>query len=384
MMAEFILPPPKNWDVFENICCDLWKNIWADPATHIHGRRGQIQNGIDIYGKPLFASKYSGVQCKGKNGNYDSKLTKNEIDEECNKAVNFKPDLDTFIIATTSPRDQKTQEHCRAITQQQKYPFIVDSWAWEDIEEEIRFRPEIVERFYNNGYEEMNLLNSISISPFSPVQKLRAFFTRPGIFNNLNSLALQILDNLVQELVINAFNHGNASYFKVEVQGFNIRCIDNGKKFNPLSLLENGARIRGGGETLKDAAGLFSINYAYNATENILELEYEYDIDSLPANGLYSICVGIDDLFGRQHANSFAIQEFGKIPFEASKIIVDICGKYNPCRSGSYGLVDTIQKVLAPHQKVTIILPLGMYYAESLIEKYRDDDRIAFVEKDKL
>lgn len=126
------------------------------------------------------------------------------------------------------------------------------------------------------------------------------------------------------------------------------------------------------------------MNYEYNATENILELEYECSTDSLPDNGLYSTCIGIDDLFGRQHANSVTIQELGKIPFKANKIIVDICGKYNPCRSGSYGLVDTIQKVLTQHQIVTIILPLGMYYAESLIEKYKDDDRITFVEKDKL
>ena len=133
MNTNYILPPPANWDMFENICCDLWKHIWADPKTHIHGRKGQSQNGIDIYGKPLFSYSYSGVQCKGKNRYYGNALKTTEVDSECEKARGFQPQLDTFIIATTSPRDKKIQEYCRTITQQKKYPFAVDTWAWEDI-----------------------------------------------------------------------------------------------------------------------------------------------------------------------------------------------------------------------------------------------------------
>jgi hypothetical protein len=39
--------------------------VWKDPGTERHGRQGQPQGGIDIYGRPDGKS-YTGVQCKNK------------------------------------------------------------------------------------------------------------------------------------------------------------------------------------------------------------------------------------------------------------------------------------------------------------------------------
>lgn len=43
--------PPKSWEEFEDICADLYAQIWKDPGTQKHGRQGQPQGGVDIYGK---------------------------------------------------------------------------------------------------------------------------------------------------------------------------------------------------------------------------------------------------------------------------------------------------------------------------------------------
>lgn len=43
--------PPKSWEEFEDLCADLYVLIWKDPETQKHGRQGQPQGGIDIYGK---------------------------------------------------------------------------------------------------------------------------------------------------------------------------------------------------------------------------------------------------------------------------------------------------------------------------------------------
>lgn len=49
---------------FERLCRDLWASIWDDPNTQMHGRGGQEQAGVDIYGQPRTGSGYSAVQCK--------------------------------------------------------------------------------------------------------------------------------------------------------------------------------------------------------------------------------------------------------------------------------------------------------------------------------
>ncbi len=58
------IPPPSNWQDFENLCCDLWRAIWKDPNTQKNGRQGQSQNGVDIYGRPELREKWAGVQSK--------------------------------------------------------------------------------------------------------------------------------------------------------------------------------------------------------------------------------------------------------------------------------------------------------------------------------
>ena len=100
---------PANWQDFQDLCFQLWKELWRDPASHQNGRIGQPQHGVDIWGINLFDKDYSGVQCKGKNGNYDSVLSTKEIDDECKKAIHFTPKLKSFVMATTSPRDATIQ-----------------------------------------------------------------------------------------------------------------------------------------------------------------------------------------------------------------------------------------------------------------------------------
>ena len=46
------LPPPRNWQDFEDLCFDLFKRIWNDPYARPNGRSGQPQAGVDIYGQP--------------------------------------------------------------------------------------------------------------------------------------------------------------------------------------------------------------------------------------------------------------------------------------------------------------------------------------------
>ena len=247
------LPYPANWSDFQDLCFQLWKEMWRDPCAHHNGRNGQAQNGVDIWGINMFDRHYSGIQCKGKNGNYQSKLTTDEIDNECKKAVNFEPSLKSFIMATTSPRDVIVQQHCRNITEQNIYSFSVDTWAWDDIEDEVQCRPTIMERFYPD-IKEASLLHEIQIPVFATVDKLHAFFSRPGLFNSLNHLAINILKDLAYEIAINAFEHGHAGTFGIKVENDCVIFTEDGAPFDYSTLLKNNGN--GGKATMKYAAEL--------------------------------------------------------------------------------------------------------------------------------
>ena len=45
------LPYPSDWSDFQDLCFQLWKEMWRDPFAHHNGRIGQAQNGVDIWGK---------------------------------------------------------------------------------------------------------------------------------------------------------------------------------------------------------------------------------------------------------------------------------------------------------------------------------------------
>src|ERR1700731_1455525 len=111
------LHPPQSWEEFESMCADLYTRIWSDEGTQKHGRQGQPQGGVDVYGQPD-GKNYTGVQCKKKSIWPPTDLTLADIDEEVEKAKTWKPSLTEYIIATTAPNDETAQAHPRALTQE--------------------------------------------------------------------------------------------------------------------------------------------------------------------------------------------------------------------------------------------------------------------------
>lgn len=372
------LKHPANWEDFEDLCFHLWKSIWGDHASHPNGRRGQRQNGVDIFGKPPFNELYTGIQCKGKNENYDKQLTIDEIDKECTNAKDFKPQLGAFVMATTSPRDTTLQEHCRQLNSQKTYDFEVDTWSWDDIEDEVQCRPDVMERFYPE-IKEVELVNEVRLSRITPSNKLHAFFSRPGLLDFLNRLHVNMLDNITYELATNAFEHGKATYFNISVEGTKIVYRDNGIEFDPQTLLETEIK-RGGSITLKYIKDVFSFNYQYDG-ENIFELIYMDNGFTRETEKNYSINLNVQDVFGRSQSQEMAFQEISKIPGNVRHVIIDIWGKSNPAISIVYSFFEILQKLLGPDQSVRVYLPDGLYYYKNLVEQFKEDSRIEFIIK---
>lgn len=154
MAVDFIekqIAAPKSWERFEDLCHALFRMVWADPLTHKHGRRGQPQHGVDIYGSiDPSGVVIHGVQCKGKNANYGAKATVSELNAELAKADKFNPPLQKWIFATTAPADATLQEAARVLSKERvkRGRFGVDVLGWEDIQSLLAWHPDVLERFY--------------------------------------------------------------------------------------------------------------------------------------------------------------------------------------------------------------------------------------------
>lgn len=126
---------PANWQDFEELCKRLWGEIWECPEIARHGRLGQNQHGVDIFGIPAGKDNYYGIQCKGKDEYTDQQFTEKEIDEEIEKAKSFDPPLEMYYLATTAVKDAKIEAHVRRknIELRKVGLFGVALFSWEDI-----------------------------------------------------------------------------------------------------------------------------------------------------------------------------------------------------------------------------------------------------------
>lgn len=147
--ASTSIPKPKNWQDFENHTCVLFQCILNDPNTVSHGRSGQRQQGVDVYGRRERRDHHwVGVQCKQKSDSQE--ITKDELEREVDEAKNFRPALSELIVVTTAPDDAKIQKVARDITQrhEEEELFSVDVWGWGTLEREITKYRHATEAFH--------------------------------------------------------------------------------------------------------------------------------------------------------------------------------------------------------------------------------------------
>jgi hypothetical protein len=126
---------PANWQDFESLCKKLWGEIWKCPEIQQHGRLGQEQFGVDIFGIPKDENGYFGIQCKGKSEYSHNQFSEEEVITEIKKAKSFEPKLKKFYLATTAPNDSKIQAVIRRIDLEHRTQglFEVHLFAWETI-----------------------------------------------------------------------------------------------------------------------------------------------------------------------------------------------------------------------------------------------------------
>ena len=168
------IPPPKSWEEFEEITLDSCKIRWENPDLQMHGRKGQAQNGVDIFGANHIFQNV-GIQCK----NYDTQLTLSLVQKEVEKAKSFEPKINMFYLATTNNTDASLQTEVRLLSQQRtsKGEFPIMILFWNDITQELVKKKET----FSKHYPDLHIQNS----DFNPTKSIRLHSILDMVYNAL-------------------------------------------------------------------------------------------------------------------------------------------------------------------------------------------------------
>jgi len=150
------IPEIVDGEKFENLTLDLFARVL--DRTQKNGRRGQRQNGVDIFGFS-HTNELTGIQCKTKSkAEYGDKKFRasfiKEIKREVIKATAFNHRLKLFIIMTTAPRDSEIQDKVIEIDADtySQHGFHLQVKFWEDIEQMLTDVPheETFKKYYSD------------------------------------------------------------------------------------------------------------------------------------------------------------------------------------------------------------------------------------------
>ncbi|MCY4399765.1 MAG: hypothetical protein OXE96_10555, partial [Gemmatimonadetes bacterium] len=152
-MSEYTamqISKPSDEQAFERCNEILWRCILGDHSVQLHGRRGQEQHGVDLTGlRDGQPESIVGVQCKLKSEG--QRLTESEVRAEVEKALTFSPPLSEYIIVTTAPDDEKTQNFARqlsiSVSENRGRPLKIRVLGWGSLEREIRRFPDSLKAF---------------------------------------------------------------------------------------------------------------------------------------------------------------------------------------------------------------------------------------------
>jgi len=124
-------PLPKSEDEFEDMVLDAVRVRWRDPDARRNGRRGQRQDGVDVFGSAQDATDARQVaQCKNTLAPTLAKLQADLV-----RTAGFKSPIKKFYFAVAAPRDARLEEDVRMLSAQRvlQKQFPVEILFYEDI-----------------------------------------------------------------------------------------------------------------------------------------------------------------------------------------------------------------------------------------------------------
>jgi hypothetical protein len=282
------IPWPKNWQDFERLCCILWSEIWGDPGTQRNGRTGQPQHGVDIFGRLPAGRGWGGIQCKGRERYPPNPVEEADLRAEVERALNFRPSLNAFILATVAPRDATIQAVARSIStaHEGRNLFSVSVWSWDDISDELVTRPSLIRRLYGEiGHENSSVPrrsgDSVSFTVFKPEAQatVQAAFSHPEIMSLVGERIRSDAQIALTELILNAFEHAGATRCELSISQSSITLRENGRRFDPIGVEPEIRNGRGAGlwyfrNFRTKYKSLMQVEHRVDGTDNVVEFTF--------------------------------------------------------------------------------------------------------------
>lgn len=202
-LANSQVAPPKSWDEFEDIVCSAAKLRWKNSDFTRHGRQGQKQDGVDVYGNND-KGEIVGLQCK----NTLEGVIQQTIEKEVVNAETFEPALTWLYIATTAPTDKTIQKFVRTVSEERKKEgrFGVDILFWNDVWHDLTLDAQRVYQHFphlipkvaehpGRSHDQLLFKQFQSVFPFEPTIRLLREHDFGGSFHRK---AIQPLHDFVE------------------------------------------------------------------------------------------------------------------------------------------------------------------------------------------
>ena len=176
MLLNF--PPPANWQDFQLLTARLVELKCIEGTVREYGRQGQRQDGVDVYGE-MHNGEHLGVQCKEMQPG--RKLTQRLIQTEADKARDFKPGLNTFVLATTLPEDTAMHQAVTTLNQSGAYPFRITYWSWKHFNDVLNRSNQVVQDSYKIYAQSFGFDQELA-----DLQAIRTGFDRPAFIDDFS------------------------------------------------------------------------------------------------------------------------------------------------------------------------------------------------------
>jgi hypothetical protein len=203
-IATMRIPPPKDWAEFQDITTAALRIRWSSPTLTQHGRSGQAQQGVDIYG-PDDLGRLTGIQCK-----CQATLDQGTIDVEIANAESFQPPLINYYFSVAGPRDARVQQRLRLLSEERVRAgkFAVGVFFWDDVVEDLTKSPEEFKKHFPditlrpdelvNVYAQAFAAYDLGYDGVDIRRAVDLIFGEIGLLVNVNPLQLAHLMRLIE------------------------------------------------------------------------------------------------------------------------------------------------------------------------------------------
>lgn len=200
----------ENHQLFEEFVKDVFNLLYKNNSFQLYKDKGMTQQGIDIYSP----KEKVVIQCKKKDIRRSDKEIIAELISDLNssiqKVVESELDFNSFVLATTTKKYSKIQDHINEVSKNKN--FQIYFYSWKELEKHISESEYIRKKYYPHLAKPESKKNTAKQEISNST--INGNVIQNNIFNKGQKLNISILppiksigaNSLLKEKIISLFN----------------------------------------------------------------------------------------------------------------------------------------------------------------------------------